>query len=438
MTAADLVTDGPGPDGPVPDGPGPDGLGTDSTAPDARRLFDAAHHLNPYPGYRRMRETPGPVPIRLGDTEVSVLSRFADCAAVLQSQAWGHGNVDRLSPFWDQEASLPGSFIRMDPPDHRRLRALVNKAFSARMVADLTPMITRLVDDLVARAVAAGGLDVVRELSAPLALAMVGQRLLGVPEEDAQLLRSWELAIARGTDPEPLLSAEEIAARDSAGAGVVAYLTDLAARRRAHPEDDLLSRLVAVEESGEVLTPAEVIGICVLLLVAGMETSINLVGNGILALLAHPGQLRLLRDRPDLAGPAVEEILRYDTPTQFTMRVALTDTTVDGREYRRGDGAIVLMGAADRDPEVFADADTLDVRRYAQPGGSPRHLGFSLGLHYCLGAPLARLEASTAIRTLLERTPGLRLAADPADLTYQPSIIHRGLQSLPVELTATH
>ncbi|MCK9876797.1 cytochrome P450 [Frankia sp. Ag45/Mut15] len=410
---------------------------SDGTVPDARAVFDAAQHLNPYPGYQRMRETPGPTTVRLGDTEVNVLSRFADCAAVLGSQAWGHGNVDRLSPFWDQEASLPGSFIRMDPPDHRRLRALVNKAFSARMVADLAPRITALVDDLVDRAVTAGGLDVVRDLSAPLALAMVGRRLLGVPEQDAELLRSWELAVARGTDPEPLLSPEEIAARDTAGASVVAYLAELAAKRRAHPEDDLLSRLVAVEESGEVLTPAEVIGICVLLLVAGMETSINLVGNGILALLAHPEQLALLRTQPDLAGPAAEEILRYDTPTQFTMRVALADSTIDGHDYHRGDGVIVLMGSADRDPDVFPAADTLDVARYARAGRAPRHLGFSLGLHYCLGAPLARLEASTAIRTLVQRAPGLRLAVDPADLTYQPSVIHRGLRSLPVELTAT-
>jgi cytochrome P450 len=403
--------------------------------PDALDLFDNAHRLDPYPGYRRLRAAPGPTAIHLGDTEVTVLSRFADCAAVLQSQAWGHGNVDRLSPFWDQEASLPGSFIRMDPPDHRRLRALVNKAFSARMVADLAPMITQLVDTLVDRAVEAGELDVVRDLSAPLALAMVGRRLLGVPEEDADLLRSWELAIARGTDPEPLLSAEEITRRDEAGAGVVAYLTDLVGRRRAHPEDDLLSRLVAVEEAGEVLSAAEVIGICVLLLVAGMETSINLVGNGILALLAHPDQLELLRRRPELTGSAIEEILRYDTPTQFTMRVALTDTTVGDRAFRRGDGVIVLMGSADRDDEVFTTPDRLDVTRYAKPGRSPRHLGFSLGLHYCLGAPLARLEASTAIRTLLERAPGLRLATD--ELSYQPSIIHRGLRSLPVELAPT-
>jgi cytochrome P450 len=403
---------------------------------DALDVFDAAHRLDPYPGYRRLRDAPGPTTIRLGDAEVTLLSRFADCAAVLQSSVWGHGNADRLSPFWDQETSLPGSFIRMDPPDHRRLRALVNKAFSARMVADLAPMITRLVDKLVDRAVEAGRLDVVRDLSAPLALAMVGQRLLGVPEEDADLLRSWELAIARGTDPEPLLSAEEIASRDEAGAGVVGYLTDLMLRRRAHPEDDLLSRLVAVEEAGDTLSAAEVIGICVLLLVAGMETSINLVGNGIRALLAHPDQLELLHGRPELAGPAIEEILRYDTPTQLTMRVALADTTVGGREFHRGDGVMVLMGSADRDGTVFPEPDRLDVTRYAETGRSSRHLGFSLGAHYCLGAPLARLEASTAIGTLVQRAPGLRLATDEP-LSYQPSIVHRGLRSLPVELAPT-
>ncbi|ONH31452.1 cytochrome P450 [Pseudofrankia asymbiotica] len=408
----------------------------ENVVPDAVDLFTAAHRLDPYPGYRRLREASGPTAIRLGDTEVTVLSRFADCAAALQSGTWGHGNVDKLSPFWDQEASLPGSFIRMDPPDHRRLRGLVNKAFSARMVADLAPMITQLVDRLVDRAVKDGGLDIVQGLSAPIALAMVGRRLLGVPEQDADLLRSWELAIARGTDPEPLLSAEEIKRRDEAGAAVVAYMMELIGRRKAHPEDDLLSRLVAVEEAGDALSVPEVIGICVLLLVAGMETSINLVGNGILALLAHPDQLELLRQRPELAGPAVEEILRYDTPTQFTMRVALTDTTIGDRQFHRGDGVIVLMGSADRDTEVFTEPDRIDVTRYAPPSRASRHLGFSLGLHYCMGAPLARLEASTAIRTLIERAPGLRLATDEP-LSYQPSVIHRGLVSLPVELAPT-
>jgi len=407
----------------------------EEAVPDARDVFDAAHRLDPYPGYRRLREAPDPTAIRLGEHTVTLLSRYADCAAVLQNSVWGHGNADRLSPFWDQEASLPGSFIRMDPPDHRRLRTLVNKAFSARMIAGLAPMITRLVDTLVDRAVAAGGLDVVRDLSAPLALAMVGQRLLGVPPEDADLLRSWELAIARGTDPEPLLSPQEIASRDQAGAGVIGYLAELAAKRRAHPQDDLLSRLVAVEEAGDSLAPAEVIGICVLLLVAGMETSINLVSNGILALLTHPEQLGLLQRQPELAGAAVEEILRYDTPTQFTMRVALADTSVGGRDFRRGDGVVVLMGSADRDTAVFSGADGIDVTRYAEPGRAPRHLGFSLGAHYCLGAPLARLEASTVLRTLVERAPGLRLAVDGLP-EYQPSVIHRGPASLPVELTA--
>nr|MDT0665152.1 cytochrome P450 [Micromonospora sp. DSM 115978] len=245
------------------------------------------------------------------------------------------GDVDKLSPFWDQNASLPGSFIRMDPPDHRRLRALVNKAFSARMVAELAPMITELVDQFVDQAVAAGGLDVIRDLSSPLALAMVGQRLLGVPAEDGELLRNWELAIARGTDPDDLLTPADVALRNQAAAGVVGYLAELAARRRAQPTDDLLSRLVAVEESGEVLTGPEVVGICVLLLVAGMETSINLIGNGVLALLRQPDQLELLRSRPELAGPAVEEMLRYDTPTQFTMRVALASTTVGGHQFQR-------------------------------------------------------------------------------------------------------
>jgi cytochrome P450 len=397
-------------------------------------VFDIAHRSDPYPAYRRLRETPGPAPFMLGKNQVMVLSRYADCAAVLQSADWGHGHADRLSPFWNQEVSLPGSFIRMDPPDHRRLRNLVNKAFSARMVADLAPMIDSLVSDLVDRALAAGRIDVVRDVSTPLALAMVGRRLLGVPERDGERLRAWELAIVRGTDPDDLLLPDEVSSRDEAVAHVVGYLSGLAEQRRREPADDLLSRLVAVEESGDGLTNAEVIGICVLLLIAGMETSINLIGNGMIALLRNPEQLALLRAQPDLVPAAVEEMLRYDTPTQFTMRVALADTVVGGRPYRRGDGVIVLLGSASRDEEAFADGERFDVTRYTQSGNAPRHLGFGLGMHYCLGSPLARMEAAAVFRTLLARAGELSLTgAEPA---YQTSRVHRGLASLPITLSA--
>ncbi|WP_322756183.1 cytochrome P450, partial [Frankia sp. Cas3] len=246
--------------------------------------------------------------------------------------------------------------------------------------------------------------------------------------------RNWELAIARGTDPDDLLSAHDVADRSRAGQEVVAYLHALIGQRRAHPTDDLLSMLVGVEEQGEVLTAAEVLGICVLLLVAGMETSINLIGNGMIALLRNPDQLALLRERPELTPAAVEEMLRYDTPTQFTMRVALTETTVAGHTFARGDGVIVLMASAGRDPAVFTDPDRFDITRYAAASAPRRHLGFSLGLHYCLGAPLARMEAETAIRTLIARAPGLSLATDT--LTYLPSLIHRGVVSLPLDLSA--
>jgi len=400
----------------------------------ATGLFDRRHTADPYPLYRRLRETPGPAPYLLGDTQVMVLSRYADCAAVLQSSAWGHGHADRLSPFWDQEASLPGSFIRMDPPDHRRLRTLVNKAFSARMVAELSPMIDALVSDLVDAALAAGSLDVVTGLATPLALAMVGRRLLGVPERDGAMLRAWELDIAKGTDPDQTLLPDEVARRNTAAAGVVGYLSQLAADRRREPADDLLSRLVAVEEAGDVLTGPEVVGICVLLLIAGMETSINLIGNGMIALLRQPEQLALLRAQPELVPAAVEEMLRFDTPTQFTMRVALADNVVGGHSYRRGDGVIVLLGSASRDAAAFADSERFDAARYATGGSAPRHLGFGLGMHYCLGSPLARLEAAAVFRTLLARTSAITMTID--EPAYRPSRVHRGLSALPVAVTS--
>ncbi|WP_239309118.1 cytochrome P450 [Frankia sp. Cj3] len=392
--------------------------------------FDPASRADPYPSYQRVRAAAGLPSLLLQGVPVALAGRYDDCAAILQSQDWGHGHEDGLSPFWDQAASLPGSFIRMDPPDHRRLRRLVNKAFSARMVAGLAPMIDELVGRLVDAALDAGEIDVIRDLSGPLAVTMVAGRLLGVPEADRPALRAWELAIARGTDPDGLLSPQDVAARSKAGQEVVAYLHALIAERRARPTDDLLSMLVGVEEAGEVLTAAEVLGICVLLLVAGMETSINLIGNGMIALLRNPGQLALLRERPELTPAAVEEMLRYDTPTQFTMRVALTETTVGEHTFARGDGVIVLMASAGRDQTVYTDPDRFDITRYAASPAPRRHLGFSLGLHYCLGAPLARMEAETAIRTLIQRAPALSLATDT--LTYLPSLIHRGVASLPL------
>ncbi len=395
-------------------------------------IFGAADHADPYPLYRRARDTAALIPYRLGDVPVTLITRYEECAAVLTGADWGHGYSAGISPFRDAVAAIPGSFVRMDPPEHGRLRGLVNRAFTPRTVAAMVPVAQRVVDDLVEAAVARGRLDVLDDLAVPLAVAMIPGRLLGADPADGELFRRWQLAIARGSDPDALLPEEDVAARSTAARECAGYFAELIARRRERPGRDLLSELVAAEQAGDALTEQEVLGLCLLLLVAGMETSINLIGNGMLALLRNPGQLALLRANPELIPAALDEMLRYDAPTQFTIRVALADTAVGGHTFRRGDGVIVLTASAGRDDRIYQDADAFDVLRYTGARPARKHLGFSLGIHYCVGAPLARIEAEAAFRTLFERAPELALATDTVE--YRPSLIHRGIVSLPVTL----
>ncbi|MBW0133849.1 cytochrome P450 [Pseudonocardia abyssalis] len=402
---------------------------TDPEAVPGFDAFEPVHRADPYPAFRRAREASAACSLRLGDVPVTVFTRYEECATILSSPQWGHGYRAGISPFRDPGARIPGSFVRMDPPEHGRFRSLVNKAFTPRTVASLVPVVERVVESLLDAALDRGEVDVIADLAVPLALTMIGGRVLGVPAPDRPALRGWELAIARGTDPDELLPPDAVAARSLAARDCAAYFAGLVAQRRAEPADDLLSALVLVEEHGDRLTEPELVGICMLLLVAGMETSINLIGNGVLALLRHPDQLALLRARPGLMASALEEMLRYDLPTQFTIRVALSDTEVGGRRFARGDGVIVVMASAGRDGAVYPDPDRFDITRFDGPTPARRHLGFSLGVHYCLGAPLARIEASAAIGALLRRAPDLALAS--GELSYLPSLIHRGLVRLP-------
>ncbi|MGV9664259.1 cytochrome P450 [Nocardia niigatensis] len=392
--------------------------------------FDPGHRADPYPAYRRVRDAAALFPYHFGGVPVTLITRYEECAEILTGADWGHGYAAGISPFRDTTAAIPGSFVRMDPPQHGRYRKLVAKAFTPRMVGELAPVAGKVVDDLVDIALERGEFDVLEDLAVPLAVAMIPVRLLGGDPADGARFREWQLAIARGSDPDSLLGPDDIEARGRSALACMGYFGELVARRKREPGPDLLSELVAASADGETLTEAEVIGMALLLLVAGMETSINLIGNGLLALLRNPDQLELLRRRPELVEPALYEMLRYDAPTQFTIRVALADTVVGGRQFERGDGVVVLTASASRDDRVFPDADTFDVTRYAGNRPARKHLGFSLGIHYCVGAPLARLEASAAVRALLDRAPGLRLGAETIE--YRPSLIHRGVMALPV------
>jgi cytochrome P450 len=312
----------------------------------------------------------------------------------------------------------------LDPPDHTRLRSLVNKAFTPRSVAALAPRIEtavhRLLDDLDGRST----VDLATALARPVPLLVVGE-LLGLSTSDrddfAELAAGFLAGLGHGASRSP----ELVRRRQQANSELLARFRDIVGERRRRPGDDLVSALLAAHEQGRGLSEDELFGLCAFLFVAGVETSRGLIGNAILALLRHPDQLARYRAEPAIRDRAIEELLRYDSPSPVTVRAALTDVELAGRTILRGDLVVVLLGAANRDPAVFADPDRLDLTR----GNSAAHLSFSAGIHFCLGAPLARLEARIALTALAERFPDLRLAGA---VRHDPSPLHRILAELPV------
>jgi cytochrome P450 len=326
---------------------------------------------------------------------------------------------ERLRPFARARGDM---MLFVDPPKHTRLRGLVNRAFTPRVVEELRPRVEALVDDLLTPARERGEIDVIADLAEPLPGVVIAE-LLGVPPADRPLFKRWSddfaRAIGGNVTPEIALRGQESlqAMRD--------YLKDAAATRRAQPADDLLGGLVAAEAEGDRLNEDELLATCALLLFAGNETTTNLIGNGLLALLRHPDQWQRLRTDPTLIRSAVEEMLRYDSPVQGTVRVARENLDLDGARIGRGDLVSLMLAAANHDPAQFPDPDRLDLDR-----GDRRHLSFALGPHFCLGAALARLEGQIAIAAVVTKFPALRPRSEAPQ--WKPSIYFRGLQTLPV------
>ncbi len=325
--------------------------------------------------------------------------------------------------------SAPPGFLFLDPPDHTRLRKLVSKAFSPRVVKALEPDITTMVDDLLDKAAQTSEFDAIEQLAHPLPVAVIC-RLLGVPiEDEAQFSSASTVFLAQGLDPfatftgEPPQGLEE---RLKAGMWLRGYLRDLLERRRAAPRDDLMSGLIAVEESGDQLTEEEIVATCNLLLIAGHETTVNLIANAILAMLRHREHWTALSADRDLAPPnIIEETLRYDPPVQLVSRVAGADMQIgETRIPPKGDIMMLLLAAAHRDPELTERPNDFDPTR-----NPIRHLAFGHGPHFCLGAPLARMEAAVALTAVTRRFPHARLAAEPI---YKPHVTLRGMARLDV------
>lgn len=396
-------------------------------------LFSAERRADPYLGYAHLRET---VPVWEPWPGFVVLTRYADCAKVLRDSRFGHLEGEDGGPPRGRMRTLGRddladerepvrSFLVLNPPDHTRLRRLVSRSFTPRRVDELAPRIAALTDELLDNVVGGRSFDVISALASPLPVAVISE-LFGVPDADRPAVVSWSHALARGIEPDFLVLWEERRKQWAARNEFAAYLTGEIAARRRSPGGDLVSDLVAVHDRGESLSEEEIIATCILLLIAGHETTTNLIGNGLHALLGNPDQFDELAGYPELAPSAVEELLRFDSPVQLTMRVALEDAEAGGVPVAKGTFVLHLIGAANRDPLVYEDPDRVDIRRAPSPD-----LAFGQGIHFCLGAPLARLEAQVALVALVRRFPSLRMASEPI---WKENAVLRGIERLEVEV----
>ena len=367
---------------------------------------------------------------RAPDDGAWVAASHAAVSAVLREPGWSSdhrkatGHAEYQASLGIPEVAgelLSKVLLFMDAPDHTRLRGLISKAFTPRSVERLRPRIGELTEELLAPLRDAGRFDVINDFAFPLPVTVICE-LLGVPAEDREIFRQQTRAMAVILDWD--ITPEQFGGAAGAALNFAAYLVPLFEERRRAPKADLISALVAAEEAGDRLGADELLTTVVLLLTAGHETTMNLIGNGLLALLRNPDQLELLRARPELMPSAVEELLRYDSPVRLTVRTALADATVAGEAVRTGEQVIAMLDAANHDPAVFESPDVLDVTRDAH-----RHVAFGAGAHYCLGAALARAEAQVALAALIA-LPELELAID--EPVWRPLVTFHALQSLPV------
>jgi cytochrome P450 len=401
--------------------------------------FSPAAQSDPYPTYAWMRTHQPVRRLTLPDGQgLWLITRYDDIERALRDPRLVKDPRNACAPgqlaYFPEEAKpLLEHMLSSDPPDHTRLRALVHKAFSPHLVERLRPRIQQIADELLNAAqsrgrrgsISQGTLDLVDDYAFPLPIIVITE-LLGVPSRDRDRFREWSEAVV---GHEFFREREEFPTpRRAALANFAAYLRALFEDKRTNPQDDLVSALIFAEEQGDALNEDELLAMVFLLLVAGHETTANMIGNSMLALLRHPDQLRMLQENPALIGPAVEELLRYDSPVETsTFRYAAADIEVDGVTIPKGELVLVVLASANRDADRFIDADRLDITR-----ADNRHLAFGKGIHFCLGAPLARIEGQIAISTLLRRLPTLRLAVPPDQLEWRPGIILRGLRAFPV------
>ncbi len=387
--------------------------------------LDPAFRVDPYPAYRALLQEQ---PLFQSPFGPLVVSRYEDCLAILRSS--GTSNDWRNSPRWspdsEEDTDITPAFLFLDPPEHTRLRGLVNRAFTPRRVEQLRSRAQQIADEVFDRATGSGGMEVVSDLAFPLPVMIICQ-MLGVPAEDVDQFTEWSAAMTRGLDPSFTWPPGLLERFRDLRARARGYFADLMALRRRDPRDDLLSGLLEADEHGDRLSEAEVFSILNLLLIAGHETTVNLIANGFLAFGRHPDQFARIREDPPLIRSAVEEVLRFDPPVHLMGRLPIEDIEVSCGTIPQFSELLLLPAAAGRDGSQFSDPDTFDVGR-----ADNRHLGFGFGTHHCLGAPLARLEAQVALGTLAQRFSTIELVRDPPD--YKDNITLRGVAALEVKL----
>jgi cytochrome P450 len=400
--------------------------------------FSPAIRDDPYPTYKALREAS---PISQGAPGMWFLTRFRDCETVLQDARFGFleegeeptnpmfGRMgDGIEPLTEPDGTPVHAFITLNPPSHTRLRGLLSSAFTARRVQELEGRITEIVDGLLDTALASEKFDLLSTVCYPLSVTVISE-LLGVPPGDYEVFCGWTEQICAGLDP-ALMGQEDAQKRmRQARQEFSDYFMALARERREKPSDDLLSAMANAQEGDDRMTDVELVVTSTLLLIAGHETTANYLGNSVLALLRHPEEMARLAGRPEVTAAEADELLRYDPPGQLASRFAREDVELDGVQISKGDVLLPLLGAANRDPERFAEPDRLDLTRR-----NVRHLSFGYGIHLCLGAQLARKETRIALRRLLDRAPGLEVAGD---LHWKPHATLRAMQEFPLVTNAS-
>ncbi|WP_081241049.1 cytochrome P450 [Streptomyces viridosporus] len=394
--------------------------------------WDPAFVADPYPAYAELRER-GRVHW-FEPTNQWLVPHHADVSALLRDRRlgrtylhrFGHEEFGRTAPPPEHEpfhTLNDHGMLDLEPPDHTRIRRLVSKAFTPRTVERLKPYVQGLAQELVTRLVEAGGGDLLRDVAEPLPVAVIAE-MLGIPESDRAPLRPWSADICGMYELNPSQEAAAKAVR--ASVEFSDYLRHLIAERRRNPGDDLISGLIAAHDEDDRLTEQEMVSTCALLLNAGHEATVNATVNGWWALFRNPDQLAALRADPSLVPSAVEELMRYDTPLQLFERWVLDEIEIDGTVIPRGAEVALLFGSANHDPAVFTAPERLDLTRRDNP-----HISFSAGIHYCIGAPLARIELTASLAALLEKAPALAPAEEPKR---KPNFVIRGLEGLAVEV----